>query len=141
MKRLFVNAGLLAGLVLMLSVAGKAQISQQYRAAIPFDFDVKDVSYKAGDYTVGPVSSSSSNAALAILDKKSGKMQLLGLTQLGRDERVETGKLIFVKANGNYTLTRIVTPTFAMKIKHTPTDYRIAKKTVEKSDTVAVKLW
>ena len=140
MKRLLVNAGLLAGLTLMLSVAGNAQLFQQYRAEIPFDFQVKNVSYSAGDYSVGPVSANSSVAALAILDRKNRVMRVIGQTQLGWDGRLENGKLIFVKANGHYTLSRITTPTFELKMKTTKAHARMAKNATEKREIVAVAL-
>ncbi len=137
MKSLLVKAGVLAGLMLMLGIAGNAQSSQQYRAQIPFDFQVKGVSYTAGAFSVGPVTNS---GALAILDRKSGKMQVLGITQLGGERSADTSKLIFVKANGSYTLSRIVTPTFEFKMKATWADARMAKNASEKKETVAVDL-
>lgn len=140
MKSLLLKAGIMAGLMLMLSVAGNAQLSQQYRAQVPFDFQAKGVSYSAGEYSLGPMSTNSSSGAVAIRNRKSGKMRVIGQTQLGGDARAETGKLIFVKANGIYTLSQIVTPTFELKMKATSTDVRIAKNRPEKRETVAVDL-
>lgn len=141
MNRLLVKTGILAGFVLMLSVVGNAQLSQQYRAEVPFDFQVKGVVYAAGSYAVGPVSSQSSSGALAILERKSGKMQLLGITQLlGASVGADPGKLVFVKANGTYTLRRIITPTFEIKMKAKGSDARMADSGAKKMETVAVAL-
>ncbi len=139
MKKLFLQAGVLAGLTLMLSVAGNAQVSQQYRAAVPFDFQAKGVSYTAGEYSVGPMSTNSTSGALAILDRKSRKMQVIGQTLPGGGSG-ENGKLIFIKANGIYTLSQIVTPTFEFKMKPANTEVRIARNSLEKGEAVEVGL-
>lgn len=141
MKSLFVKAGIMAGLMLMLSIAGNAQLSQQYRAEIPFDFQVKNVSYNAGVYSVGPVATATGSGALAILDRKSGKKQIVGMAWFGGNESAETGKLVFLKANGHYALSQIVTPTFEMKVKiATGASVRISQNDTRKTETVAVAL-
>ncbi len=136
MKKLLVKASLMVGSVLMLGVAANAQM--QYRAEIPFDFQAAGKVFTAGGYSVGQVSSG--GAALVIRDRKSGRLTLLGHANLGGDGWRNTGKLIFIKADDRYTLTEIVTPSFAMKLKGTSTNVKMASDRKPKQENVAVKL-
>src|SRR5262245_53956798 len=135
MKKLLVKASLMVGSVLMLGVAANAQM--QYRAEIPFDFQAAGTVFTAGAYSVGQVASG--GPALVLRDRKSGKSRLLGHATLGGDRWQNNGKLIFIKVEDRYTLSEIVTPSFAMKLKGTSTDVRMAKDRKPKQENVAVK--
>ncbi len=126
----------MVGSVLILGVVGNAQISQQYRAEVPFDFHANGKAYAAGDYSIGPMASHSSQGALALRERKTGKMRILGLVMSSLRSR-EDAKLVFLKSDGRYTLSEVITPTFGMKMRRTKTDVRIAKTT--KPETVAIK--
>ena len=140
MKRLLLQTCLMVGSVLILGAAANAQISQQYRADIPFDFSAAGSTWTAGKYKVLPVGPHSSIGALAILDVKKGKMKLLGQATLGRENRDRSSKLVFVKRDGRYTLSEIVTPTFAIKMKGTETSVRVAGRQAADLETVAINL-
>jgi hypothetical protein len=136
MKKLLVQAGLMVGSLLICGGAANAQI--QYRAEIPFDFQAAGRAYTAGKYQVGPIAPSSS--VVAIRDKRSTKTRLLGHSMGGSDKWNDNGKLIFLKADGLYTLSEIVTPSFSMKLKKTKTDVRMAGGPAAKMETVAIAL-
>ena len=140
MSKLFTKAGLLAGFVLMLGIVGQAQVSQHYRAQVPFDFQVNDVSYSAGDYSVGRLSSNTNTGALGIRDRKTGKLQIIGQARLGSEAIVANSKLVFVRERGGYTLSEIVTPSFELKLNPTKTRLRISKNTSAADNTVAIAL-
>ena len=91
MRNLLAKAGVLAGLMLVFGIAGHAQISQHYRAEVPFDFSIKGKTYAAGSYSLGPVSSNSNAGSIAILERKTGRMQLLAHAQLAENPSIEAG--------------------------------------------------
>ena len=136
MKKLLVNAGLTVTSLLIFGVAANAQI--QYRADIPFDFEVAGKAWTAGAYSLGQISSG--GPALVIRDRKTGKSRVLGQSMPRSENRDSHGKLIFLKADGVYTLSQIVTPSFEMKLKKTKTDVTMAGGSAAKKETVAINL-
>lgn len=140
MRNLLLKAGVLAGLMLVFGATGYAQISQEYRADVPFDFQVKNVKYAAGEYAVGPLSSNAATGAVAILDRKNGERRIIGLTQLGAGRTEGDGKLMFVKINGVYTLSHIITRTFDLKVKTTQREMQLAKNFSQKWEMVAIAI-
>ena len=136
MKKLLVNAGLTVTSLLIFGVAANAQI--QYRADIPFDFEVAGKAWTAGAYSLGQISSG--GPALVIRDRKTGKSRVLGQSMPRSESRDSHGKLIFLKADGVYTLSQIVTPSFEMKLKKTKTDVTMAGGSAAKKETVAINL-
>jgi len=136
MKKLLVNAGLTVTSLLIFGVAANAQI--QYRADIPFDFEVAGKAWTAGAYSLGQISSG--GPALVIRDRKTGKSRVLGQSMPRSENRDSHGKLIFLKADGVYTLSQIVTPSFEMKLKKTKTEVTMAGGSPAKMETVAINL-
>ena len=135
MKKLVIKAGLMVGSLLIFGMAANAQ--NQYRAEIPFDFHAAGKAYTAGGYSVDRIGGN--GPVWAIRDRKTGKARLLGQAMPSGASREESGKLIFLKSDGQYTLSEIVTPSFAMKLKKTKTDVRIAGSAA-KMETVAINL-
>jgi len=135
MKKLLVKAGLMVGSLLIFGMAANAQ--NQYRAEIPFDFHAAGKAYTAGGYSVDRIGSDGS--AWLIRERKTGKARLLGTAMPSDAGRDGSGKLIFLKSDGQYTLSEIVTPSFAMKLKKTKTDVRVAGSAA-KMETVAILL-
>lgn len=139
MKNTFLRAFIFAGFVLTLGVVANAQMSRQYTAEIPFDFQVKSHAFKAGTYKIGPVSSNTSVSALTLSPVDSNRIDVLGVVQLGSDEFKNDGKLTFVSEDGSYRLRQIATPTFGMKFKESA-GTRLAKRSGARTDTVAINL-
>jgi len=139
MQKVIIQGCSLLGLVIILGVASvSAQLSTQYRAEIPFDFSVRDKNFPAGAYSIGPMSSTSSNAGLMLLNKRTGKTMLLGVIQTSGNGRSENGKMYFTNTDGYYSLSEIITPTFTKKVKWTRTGVHIVK--APKPTVFAVKL-
>ena len=76
---------------------------------------------------------------MVIRDRKTGKKRVLGQSMPRSESPDSHGKLIFLKADGVYTLSQIVTPSFEMKLKKTKTDVRMAGSSAKK-ETVAINL-
>jgi len=138
MKRLIALGSLVVGSVLILGVSANAQIFQQYRAEIPFDFHAGGATYQAGEYRLVPLRTDSAQSAIRLQDVKNRKSRLLGPVTLGTTSWNVKGKLLFVKADGHYTLSEIVTPTFEMKMKSAETS--VAGKQAADLKTVAINL-
>src|SRR5262245_2415442 len=122
MKKLLVKAGLMVGSLLIFGIAANAQT--QYRAEIPFDFEVAGNVLTAGEYSVGNISPG--GTALIIRNRKTGKSRMLGSANMGAPSwNGSTGKFVFIKADGRYTLSEVVTPSFAMKLRGTSTNVKM----------------
>lgn len=134
----FVRSLMFIGIVLTLGMVANAQLSAQYVAVIPFDFQVKDQTFKAGTYRLAPVGGNSSVAAIALRGQTDNTMSVIGVTQLSSDNS-GPGKLIFVKLNGQHMLQRIATSTITMKFKTEPSS-KLAVNTAPKPEIVAVDL-
>ena len=136
MKHSLVRLSLLFGAVVILGVVVNGQTAKSYRAEVPFDFQAAGQSYTAGQYSVSSIGNST--GPVTLLDRKSGKMRIMGLSN-GRDDDSVNGKLIFMRVGEHYTLLRIETPQFELKIRPAKDEGRLAKKsTVQKE--VAVRL-
>jgi hypothetical protein len=140
MRNTLIKAGLFIGVTLMLSTAGYAQVSASYRAEIPFDFMVRNTAYSAGEYSIRPLGGTSSSGALTIVNRKNGAAQIIGLTQIGGDMRVEKGKLTFEKVNGVFALKHVLTPTFELKVKAPKGDGRLARNISKDKEAATVPL-
>jgi len=136
MKKQLIQVGLTVSSLLIFGIAANAQ--SQYRADIPFDFEAAGKAWTAGVYSVGQISSG--GPALVIRDRKTGKSKVLGQSMPRSESRDSHGKLIFLKADGVYTLSQIVTPSFEMKLRKTKTDVRMAGSSSAKKETVAINL-
>ena len=134
----FVRSLMFIGIVLTFGAVANAQLSTRYVAEIPFDFQVKDQTFKAGTYRLEPVGGNSSVAAIALRGQADNNMEVLGVTQLTANYG-EPGKLIFLKQNGRHMLQRIATATISMKFKTEPSS-KLAVNAVPKSEIVAINL-
>ena len=140
MRALFIKASVLGGLFLVLAVAGNTQGLPQYRATIPFDFQIRNAHFAAGDYSLGPVGTHSSSGGVAIRARATGKGQIIGLSLLGTEESSAKGKLIFTKVNGTYTLTEVKTPAFNVRVPKSKRPNAMAMNKIPKTETVVVFL-
>jgi hypothetical protein len=135
----FLRSLIFIGIVLTFGAAANAQLSTQYVAEIPFDFQVKDRAFKAGTYRLEPVGSDSNVAAVALHSRADNSRYVIGMAQLSSDNG-GAGKLIFLKQNGQHMLQRIATPTIAMKFKTTPSSKLAQASPGPKPEIVAIAL-
>ena len=135
----FLRSLVFIGIVLTFGAVANAQLSTQYVAEIPFDFQVRDKAFKAGSYRLEPMGGTTSAAAVALRSKADNSAQVLGMAQLGANTG-DSGKLIFLKQNGQHILQRIVTPTISMKFKTQPSSKLAQAPVGPKPDIVAIDL-
>ena len=142
MNRTIIQASLLILFVSAITVGVNAQVSQQYRADIPFSFDANGKSYEAGKYSVGPLSQlSMSGIAIRGLGKESRSGILGSVAHQGTNDRDKPGTLTFLNVNGRYQLIRVSTATFSMNMK-SKKDRRgdLAKLSSSKPTMVSINL-
>ena|SRR5687768_9735960 len=122
MNRIIRQLSVIGLLVLAVTIGVNAQSDQQYRAEIPFAFEVAGKHHEAGKYLVGPVSRTASSA-IAIRNAKTGNGQLLQVYAAQGDNNWDKpGTLTFLKVGGQYRLSQISTATFKMKMKSKKAD-------------------
>lgn len=139
MKAIILKSGVVTGLFLLLAVVGNAQISQRYRAEIPFDFQARNTSYVAGTFQLGQMTS----GGIVLTERTTGKAKVLSAGGTGGDQSSGHGKLIFNKINGVYTLAEVHTPTFGLKMsppKNLKRSHRVSMNDTPKTETVVVLL-
>ena len=135
----FLKSVLLTSLTFVFGVAANAQIGAQYRAEIPFDFQINGVFYKAGKYLVGPMRQSSSAGPVTILDLKTGRSKIIANSTTGGDSQKNTGKMISVRKSGTFTLEQILTPTFELRLRPKSVS-RLAGVVHNRDDLVVINL-
>lgn len=140
MKKLLVHAFLFVGSTLALGLAASAQSNPQYRVNIPFDFQAAGVQYSAGEYAIGPLNATTNLTSLAIRNVDSGRTRLLGSTALAGDGWKGKSKMVFVKADGVYTLSEILTPRFEFTANLPKRDGAYGKAASAKTETETVGL-
>ena len=142
MNRTIIQASLLILFVSAITVGVNAQVSQQYRADIPFSFDANGRSYQAGKYSVGPLSQlSMSGIAIRGIGKHSRSGILSAAAREGTNDWDNPGTLTFLNVNGRYKLIRVSTATFSMDMKgKKDRDGDLAKLSSSESKTVSVNL-
>ena len=142
MNRTIIQASLLILFVSAITVGVNAQVSQQYRADIPFSFEANGRSYESGKYSVGPLSQlTMSGIAIRGLGKQSRSGILGPVAHAGTNDWDSPGTLTFLNVDGRYKLIRVSTATFSMNMKsRKDRDGDLAKLSSSKSRMVSVNL-
>lgn len=143
MKKLILQLCIAAGLVVTASATGYSQISQSYRAHIPFDFTVKSSTMKAGDYRITPILNGTGIGALQLIDVSHNKSRLLGLVKPGEarwDADSDKGRMVFVRDGDQYTLSGIETSTFQVRMPKVTASAQVLTKNAASPNTVSVAL-
>lgn len=99
MKKLVQICAMLSLVIVLSAVSAKAQTVRQYAAQIPFDFNIGQKSYQAGDYVIKISKFSLNTVSLALEDKNRNILQTMFVRQNG-DVSKDVEKLIFTR-NGN----------------------------------------
>lgn len=115
MKRFILAIFLVVGSLAVFSATGNAQVTRRYSANVPFDFSVGKKQFKAGDYTLGPIGTQTNSDFLVLTDRSTGKVQLIGQTQVNKYDTDLNGSLQFVKSGDRWVLSSIETGTFSAK--------------------------
>lgn len=138
MKKKVIQICSLVALVVGLMVSAQAQIGTQYRAHIPFDFNVGNQTLPAGDYTISLTNPMRFVDVLTIRDTKSGKAQIVTLLASSSSDRSQLSKLTFNRYDDQYFLAEVNSPTVRGKFRRAKTEARLAKLLKPGQENVAM---
>lgn len=139
MKKRFIQIGSLFALLIGLMFSAQAQGVRSYKASIPFDFNVGNKTFAAGDYAFGLTNALAYQPSLTIRDLKSGRTQVVLVTRNQADELSESAELLFNSYEDRYFLAEIATSTLSAKFLRAKTESRLAKAKPSKRETIALR--
>ena len=139
MKKKVIQICSLVGLLIGLMVSAQAQTGTQYRAHIPFDFNVGNKTLPAGDYVIGLTNQAFNQDMLTIREAKSGEAKIVQLVPRAANGMSEISKLVFNRYNDQYFLAEMITPTLKGIFQKTKVEGSLAKKQKALKETVAMK--
>ena len=138
MKKRFIQIFSLVGLVFGLMFSAQAQSVRQYEASIPFDFNVGNKTFAAGEYAFGLTNPLSYQESLTIRDLKSGKTQVVLITREQANELSDGSQLLFNRYEDRYFLAAISTGTLNAKFLRAKTESRLAKTKALRRESVSL---
>lgn len=143
MKKIILQLCISIGLVVAASATGFSQVSQSYRAHIPFDFYVKNAQMKAGDYRIRTLSSTTNIGALQLLSVNDNKSRILGTVKAESSDwgtNENKGKLVFIRDGDQYSLASIETATYQLRMPRVTASARVLAKKAPAAETTTVAL-
>lgn len=108
MKKLIQICSMLSLVVFFSIVSAQAQVVKKYAAEIPFDFNIGQKSYPAGDYTIKISKISLSTVSLALEDKEKNLLRTVLIRGNGNVSKNEE-KLVFVRDGNRRFLSEMLT--------------------------------
>ena len=132
MKKLILHIGLMVGLAGFLSVvSANAQTQTRYKAEIPFDFNIGNKTYQAGDYFINLA-----NSNTLTLEDAEGTNLLVKI--VSPNEASDATKMIFNRYENQYFLAKVISPDFGVTMIKTNSEKQMAKN--QNPQTVPVNL-
>ena len=138
MKRTILQIWLAVGLAFGLAAAVQAQSSAEYRAHIPFDFNVGNTEFKAGDYRIGLVNPQTSRQALAIREANGRGSKIFVIRSKDSNACQTFAKLIFSRYENQYFLSEMNTSTLGAEFMQSKTEKNLARRQKSKQETIAI---
>ena len=139
MKKSLIQIFSLVGLVFGLMFSAQAQNVNQYTASIPFDFNVGNKTFAAGEYAFRLTNPLAYQETLTIRDLKSGKSQVVLITRRPEYKVSEISRLLFNRYEDRYYLASMVTETLNVKFFKAKTETRLAESKAARRESVAMK--
>jgi hypothetical protein len=139
MKRKIIQMCSLFGLLIGLTFAAQAQIGVQYRARIPFDFNVGNKTFAAGDYIIGVTDKTAGQGSLTIRAAKGGAAKVILAIPKEVNARRTAARLVFNRYENQYFLAEMLTPTLGAEFQKTKIEDRFAREQKPKRETVTLK--
>ena len=128
MKKLIQICSVLSLLVVFSVVSANAQaFVKRYQAQIPFDFNIGQKAYQAGNYVIKISKFSSEGIALSLEDTKSHRLQTVLLPKNG-DVSADAPKLIFTRYENQRFLSKLLTEEIGVSLIKSDVEKRIAEK-------------
>ena len=139
MKRRFIQICSFIGLLIGLTVSAQAQGVRQYEASIPFDFNVGNKSFQAGDYAIGLTNPLAMQETLTIRNLKSREAEVFLVTRNQANAFAAASRLIFNRYGDRYFLSEMATPALSAEFLRAKAETRLARKNPPRRETVALK--
>jgi hypothetical protein len=141
MKRKILQICTLLGLALILAVVStEAQTIIQYKANIPFDFNIGKKTYQSGDYIIYVKSLNQLSAMLSVKNAKTLDLRKIVVLMNGSRSRADKTVLMFDRYADQYVLTQMVSPGFGLSAPKSKVKKRTAKKIKQPQESVAIVL-
>lgn len=142
MKKKALQICSLLGLVVILAVvSAEAQTITQYKANIPFDFNIGNKIYPAGEYVVGVKDAHSQWTVLQIGQAQGRRdLRVMPALQSGSRSKGENTQLVFSRSGNRYDLTSLISTDFGLTLNKSKVKRLAAKNPNSKPETVAINL-
>lgn len=135
MKKTLLQICSVVGLVILAAVVS-AQAQTQYRANVPFDFQVGQKNYRAGEYFVGLLGQDSQSKIIVIRDATGRNSYAIAPTI--SDSKPETAILVFNRYADRYFLAEINAPSFNAELSKSKSEAKLAGGDKPQKETVAM---
>lgn len=138
MKIQITQLAIIIGLGLTLAVSANAQMSQTYRANIPFDFYVGSKIMPSGEYEISRANPMSENGAIIVRNSKNCNTVVVQTVSQEKAERNTASKLLFDRFGGEYFLAKIDSAGMKAKFHQSRQQIRLGKLTKPQTEAVAI---
>ncbi|HEX8737138.1 MAG TPA: hypothetical protein VF721_17535 [Pyrinomonadaceae bacterium] len=125
----------ICSVIVLVVLAAAVSAQAQYRANITFDFRIDRKIYKAGEYSVGPVSRISDTKNIVIRDAN-GRNSYMMLPTISAVARPETAILVFNRYGDSYFLAEINAPDFSVKLSKSKAEEKLAGGEKPQKETI-----
>ena len=129
----------LVGLLIGLMVSAQAQTANQYEASIPFDFNVGNKAFAAGDYAFKLTNRLAYQQTMTVRNLQNGKAHVFLIVRDQSNELSGLSRLLFNRYEDRYFLAELATPTLSAKFVRAKTEDRLAEMNRVGRETVALK--
>ena len=141
MKNLIVKISSIFILAIIFTVVSvQAQSFRQYKAQIPFDFNVGNKTYKAGDYKLSLYNATGLCAVLKLVNTENHEFIQLNVLGNGSRSRMNKTSLMFDQYGDQYNLSELVSDDYGMTVTKTKAQKWVSKKLSQQSKTKAIAL-
>jgi hypothetical protein len=134
-RQIFSLAALLIGLV----VSAQAQTAKHYEASIPFDFNVGNKAFSAGDYAFRFTNRLAYQETMTVRNLKNGESHVFLVLRNPANESAEFSRLLFNRYEDRYFLAELTTPSVSAKFIGARSEIRLAQMNAVRRETIALK--
>ena len=113
-------------LLIPISIIGFAGLSGTVKSDIPFDFTVGNIEFKAGKYSVGRLSASSSGGTLIIRGEDNGAVANFNVNK-ATDKVDSQARMIFHRYGNQYFLAQVLGDTNGSELMKSKAEREAAK--------------
>lgn len=138
MKKALLNICLAIGMIIGLMGSAHAQLGTQFKAHIPYDFNIGNSKLKAGDYIIKLTNPASSQQSLTISSIAGDFSKIALVIPMDTGSRREVSKLVFNRYGDQYYLAQMKSPSFGADFRKTKNEAMLAKKQKSVTETVAL---